>query len=97
VSLKVLFDPATGKILGAQANGADGVDKRIDVIATAIHGGLTVDDLMDLELSYAPQFGSAKDAINIAGYVGNNVFNGIDWIKSALVYRLSKIKFSLYK
>jgi NADPH-dependent 2,4-dienoyl-CoA reductase/sulfur reductase-like enzyme/rhodanese-related sulfurtransferase len=76
LSMKVLFDPATGKILGAQANGEDGVDKRIDVIATAMHGGLSIDDLMDLELAYAPQFGSAKDAINIAGYVGNNVFNG---------------------
>ena len=76
LSIKILFDPATGKILGAQANGEDGVDKRIDVIATAMHGGLTIEDLMDLELAYAPQFGSAKDAINIAGYVGNNVFNG---------------------
>jgi NADPH-dependent 2,4-dienoyl-CoA reductase/sulfur reductase-like enzyme/rhodanese-related sulfurtransferase len=81
LSMKVLFDPETGKILGAQANGEDGVDKRIDVIATAMHataksGGLTIEDLMDLELAYAPQFGSAKDAINIAGYVGNNVLNG---------------------
>jgi len=76
LSMKVLFDPETGQILGAQANGEDGVDKRIDVIATAMHGNLTIDDLMDLELAYAPQFGSAKDAINIAGYVGNNVFNG---------------------
>ncbi len=76
LSMKVLFDPTSGKILGAQANGEDGVDKRIDVIATAMHGNLTIDDLMDLELAYAPQFGSAKDAINLAGYVGNNVFNG---------------------
>lgn len=76
LSMKVLFDHESGKILGAQANGEDGVDKRIDVIATAMHGNLTIDDLMDLELAYAPQFGSAKDAINIAGYVGNNVFNG---------------------
>jgi NADPH-dependent 2,4-dienoyl-CoA reductase/sulfur reductase-like enzyme/rhodanese-related sulfurtransferase len=76
VSMKVLFDPETGALLGAQATGEDGVDKRIDVIATAIAGGLKIDDLMDLELAYAPQFGSAKDAINIAGYVGNNVFNG---------------------
>jgi NADPH-dependent 2,4-dienoyl-CoA reductase/sulfur reductase-like enzyme/rhodanese-related sulfurtransferase len=75
LSMKILFDPANGLILGAQANGEDGVDKRIDVIATAMHGNLTIDDLMDLELAYAPQFGSAKDAINIAGYVGNNVFN----------------------
>jgi NADPH-dependent 2,4-dienoyl-CoA reductase/sulfur reductase-like enzyme/rhodanese-related sulfurtransferase len=76
VSMKVLFNPTTGALLGAQAIGEDGVDKRIDVIATAIAGGLTIDELMDLELAYAPQFGSAKDAINIAGYVGNNVFNG---------------------
>ena len=76
LSMKVLFDPENGLILGAQANGEDGVDKRIDVIATAMHGGLTIEDLMDLELAYAPQFGSAKDAINIAGYVGNNVING---------------------
>jgi NADPH-dependent 2,4-dienoyl-CoA reductase/sulfur reductase-like enzyme/rhodanese-related sulfurtransferase len=75
LSMKLLFSPSTGKILGAQAYGEDGVDKRIDVIATAMHGGLTVDDLMDLELAYAPQFGSAKDAVNIAGYVANNVFN----------------------
>ena len=76
VSIKVLFDPTSGKILGAQAHGLDGVDKRIDVIATAIYGNLTIDDLMDLELAYAPQFGSAKDAVNIAGYVGNNVRSG---------------------
>ena len=76
VSLKVLFDPETGKILGAQGIGRDGVDKRIDVIATAIYAGLTIDDLMNLELSYAPAFGSAKDAINQTGYVGNNVREG---------------------
>ncbi len=76
VSLKILFDPNSGDLLGGQAVGEDGVDKRIDVIATAIQGGLTIDDLMDLELAYAPQFGSAKDAINIAGYVGNNVMTG---------------------
>jgi len=76
VSLKVVFERQSGKILGAQATGEDGVDKRIDVIATAIYAGLTVDDLMNLELAYAPQFGSAKDAVNQAGYVGNNVFEG---------------------
>jgi rhodanese-related sulfurtransferase len=76
VSLKVLFDPETGKLLGAQGIGRDGIDKRIDVIATAIYAGLTVDDLMNLELAYAPEFGSAKDAINQTGYVGNNVFTG---------------------
>ena len=76
LSLKVLFDPATGKILGAQGIGRDGVDKRMDVIATAIYAGLTIDDLMNLELSYAPAFGSAKDAINQTGYVGNNIRTG---------------------
>ena len=76
VSLKVLFDPESGKLLGAQGIGRDGVDKRIDVIATAIYAGLTIDDLMNLELSYAPAFGSAKDAINQTGYVGNNVREG---------------------
>ena len=76
VSLKVLFDPETGKLLGAQGIGRDGVDKRIDVIATAIYSGLTVDDLMNLELAYAPAFGSAKDAINQTGYVGNNSLSG---------------------
>jgi NADPH-dependent 2,4-dienoyl-CoA reductase/sulfur reductase-like enzyme/rhodanese-related sulfurtransferase len=76
LSLKVVFDPDSGKILGAQAVGLDGVDKRIDVIATAIYGGLTVSDLMNLELAYAPQFGSAKDAINQAGYVGDNMMDG---------------------
>jgi NADPH-dependent 2,4-dienoyl-CoA reductase/sulfur reductase-like enzyme/rhodanese-related sulfurtransferase len=76
ISMLVVFEPGTGKILGAQAVGEDGVDKRIDVIATAIFGGLTVDDLMDLELSYSPQYGSAKDPINHAGYVGNNVNTG---------------------
>ena len=76
VDLKVLFDPETGKILGAQAAGESGADKRIDVLATAIYAGLTIDDLMDLELAYAPQFGSAKDPINLAGYVGNNVISG---------------------
>ncbi len=76
VSLKVTFDPTTGRLLGAQAIGEDGADKRIDVLATAIRAGFTVDDLMDLELAYAPQFGSAKDPINHAGYVGNNVLHG---------------------
>ena len=76
MDIKVLFDPQTGRILGAQTAGENGADKRIDVLATAIYAGLTIDDLMDLELAYAPQFGSAKDAINMAGYVGNNVLSG---------------------
>lgn len=65
-----------GRIYGAQAVGKDGIDKRIDVIATAIRGGLTIDQLADLDLSYAPPFGSAKDAVNMLGFVGQNVLDG---------------------
>ncbi len=73
LSLKLLFDPETGKILGAQCVGAEGVDKRIDVLAVAIRAGMTVYDLEKLELAYAPPFGSAKDAVNYAGFVAANV------------------------
>ncbi|MEH7505849.1 CoA-disulfide reductase [Neobacillus drentensis] len=76
IALKLLFDPTTGKILGAQAVGMDGVDKRIDVIATAIKGNLTVFDLTEVELSYAPPYSSAKDPVNMAGYVASNIING---------------------
>lgn len=76
IALKLVFDKATGKIFGAQAVGADGADKRIDVIATAIKGGLTVEDLTNLELSYAPPFSSAKDPVNMAGYVATNILDG---------------------
>ncbi len=75
LSLKLLF-ALDGKILGAQAIGADGADKRIDVIATAIHGGMTVDDLSELELAYAPPYGLARDPVNIAGYAARNILNG---------------------
>lgn len=73
--LKLLFAP-DGRVLGAQATGGDGVDKRIDVIATAIRAGLTVDDLADLDLAYSPPFGSAKDPVNLAGMVASNVLAG---------------------
>lgn len=76
VSLKLLFHPTTGEIYGAQGVGMNGVDKRIDVIATAMKGGLTVLDLPDLELSYAPPFSSAKDPVNMIGYVASNVVLG---------------------
>lgn len=76
IALKLIFDKETGKIYGAQAVGMDGVDKRIDVIATAIIGGLTVEDLTNLELSYAPPFSSAKDPVNMAGYVASNIVSG---------------------
>lgn len=75
LTIKLLFSPE-GRILGAQAVGADGADKRIDVIATAIHAGLGVQDLAELELSYAPPFGSAKDPVNVAGYVASNLLDG---------------------
>jgi CoA-disulfide reductase len=76
IALKLIFDKETGKIYGAQAVGADGADKRIDVIATAIKGGLTVEDLTNLELSYAPPYSSAKDPVNMAGYVATNIMDG---------------------
>ncbi|WP_027501752.1 FAD-dependent oxidoreductase [Rhodococcus sp. UNC363MFTsu5.1] len=76
MSLKLLVDPETDAILGAQGVGGDGVDKRIDVIATAMVGGLTASELADLELAYAPQFGSAKDPVNMLGYVADNLRTG---------------------
>ncbi|MFD0670312.1 DsrE/DsrF/DrsH-like family protein [Cohnella sp. GCM10027633] len=76
IALKLLFDGETGRIFGAQAVGADGVDKRIDVIATAMRGGLRASELSDLELSYAPPYSSAKDPVNMAGYVAGNMMDG---------------------
>jgi len=76
MTLKVVFSPLDGKILGAQAVGLEGVEKRIDVIATAIRGSLRVQDLVDLELSYAPPYGTAKDIVNIAGYAAANLLEG---------------------
>ncbi|MFZ0161504.1 MAG: FAD-dependent oxidoreductase [Kineosporiaceae bacterium] len=74
--LKLIFAP-DGRILGAQATGTEGVDKRIDVIATAIRAGMTVRDLAELELAYAPPFGSAKDPVNMAGFEASNVLDGL--------------------
>ncbi len=76
ISLKLLFDPSTGRILGAQGVGGSGTDKRIDVLATAIAGGITADALADLELAYAPPFGSAKDPVNQLGYIADNIMTG---------------------
>jgi NADPH-dependent 2,4-dienoyl-CoA reductase/sulfur reductase-like enzyme/rhodanese-related sulfurtransferase len=73
IALKILFAPDTGKLLGAQAVGHDGVDKRVDVLATALKAGMTVDELADLELAYAPPYGSAKDPVNLAGMAAQNV------------------------
>ena len=76
VHIKLLYSPE-GKLLGAQAAGYDGVDKRIDVLATAMRLGATVDDLTDLELVYAPPYGSAKDPVNMAGFVAQNDLEGL--------------------
>ena len=76
MSVKTLFDPETGRVLGAQIVGYEGVEKRVDVIATAIHGHMTVRDLEELDLTYAPPFSSAKDPVNYAGFVACNVLDG---------------------
>ena len=76
VTLKLLFAPDDGRLLGAQAVGFDGVDKRIDVLATALRAGMTVFDLEHLELAYAPPYGSAKDPVNMAGFVAANALRG---------------------
>ncbi|OLT46168.1 FAD-dependent oxidoreductase [Cellulosimicrobium sp. CUA-896] len=76
MALKILVDPATDQVLGAQGVGRDGVDKRIDVVATAMAGGLTASELADLELAYAPAYGSAKDPVNMLGYVADNLRTG---------------------
>lgn len=97
LTIKLLFSPDNGKILGAQITGRKGVDKRIDIIATAIRANMTVFDLINLELAYAPPFGSAKEPVNIAGMVAANIitrampvfhwqeFNTLDWDKSLIV------------
>lgn len=76
ITLKLVFGKDSGRIYGAQAVGAKGVDKRIDILATAIKAGMTVDDLPELEFTYAPPFGSAKDPVNMAGYVALNLLEG---------------------
>jgi NADPH-dependent 2,4-dienoyl-CoA reductase/sulfur reductase-like enzyme/rhodanese-related sulfurtransferase len=76
MTLKLLFEPKSGKVLGAQAVGGDGVDKRIDVLAVAIQAGMTVFDLEEMELAYSPQYGSAKDPINMAGFVAGGLLRG---------------------
>jgi rhodanese-related sulfurtransferase len=76
MTLKLLFEPETGKVLGAQGVGGAGVDKRIDVLAVAIQAGMTVYDLEEMELAYAPQYGSAKDPVNMAGFVAAGLLRG---------------------
>lgn len=76
MTLKVLFDPEAGRLLGAQGIGANGVDKRIDVLAVALQAGMTVYDLEQMELCYSPQYGSAKDPVNMAGFVAAGLLRG---------------------
>ncbi len=76
MALKLLYAPEDGRLLGAQAVGKEGVDKRVDVLAMAIQKGGTVFDLEEAELCYAPQYGSAKDPVNLAGFVAGNVLRG---------------------
>ncbi len=77
MTMKVLFEPATEKILGAEIVGFDGVDKRIDVLATAMQAGLPVSALKDLDLAYAPPYSSAKDPVNMAGFMAENILSGL--------------------
>lgn len=87
LTLKVVFETKTGRVLGAQAFGSEGVDKRIDVIATAIAGKLTVEDLESLDLSYAPPFSSANDPVNTAGFIGANSRSGFSPVVSPDVFQ----------
>ncbi len=107
MAIKLIFDSKNGKILGAQIIGYEGVDKRIDVIATAIRAGMTVYDLEKLELAYAPPYSSAKDPVNIAGFTASNILKGdaeifhwhevdsIDRSKSVLVDVRTEMEFEL--
>ena len=72
MTLKLIYSPDKRRVLGAQAVGAEGVDKRLDIVATLLHFGGTIDDLAGLDLAYAPPFGSAKDPIHMAAFVAQN-------------------------
>ena len=95
IALKLIFDPKTGEIFGGQGVGVDGVDKRIDVIATAIRGGITAPELADLELAYAPPFGSAKDPVNMLGYIAENMMSGL--LKTAQWNQAQELRNSGYQ
>jgi rhodanese-related sulfurtransferase len=77
ITLKLVYEPETGRVLGAQGLGGEGVDKRIDVIATAMHFGGTVADLAGLDLAYAPPFGAAKDPVHMAAFAACNQLDGL--------------------
>lgn len=90
MTLKVLFEKGTGRVIGAQAIGRDGVEKRIDVLATAIRAGMTASDLAELDLAYAPPFSSAKDPVNMAGFMIENIIDGlvsqVQWSEALTVF-----------
>ncbi len=77
MTMKIVFEKGTGRLLGAQIVGYEGVDKRIDVLATAIHAGLKADQLRELDLAYAPPYSSAKDPVNMAGFMIDNILRGV--------------------
>jgi len=89
ISFKMLFDPNTGKILGAQGVGKEGVDKRIDLISNSIKAGFTVYDLQDTEVCYAPPYNSAKDPVNMMGYCGANIMENI--VKNTQWYEIEDL------
>ena len=94
LALKLLINPENGEIYGAQGVGKDGIDKRIDVIATAIRGGISAPELADLELAYAPPFGSAKDPVNMLGYISENIVSGLT--KTAQWHEIDRYRDSGY-
>jgi NADPH-dependent 2,4-dienoyl-CoA reductase/sulfur reductase-like enzyme/rhodanese-related sulfurtransferase len=99
MSIKLIFAPSTGKLLGAQIVGGAGVDKRIDVLATALHGNMSVFDLEELELAYAPPYSSAKDPVNMAGFVAANMLKRdlmtINWDELARLDRQKNVLIDL--
>lgn len=101
IVLKLIFEPESGQIFGAQAIGKEGVDKRIDILSTAIKAKLTVFDLPELELTYAPPFGSAKDPVNMAGYAAINLLLGqsenIQWHELAAELAKGKVLLDVRK
>jgi NADPH-dependent 2,4-dienoyl-CoA reductase/sulfur reductase-like enzyme/rhodanese-related sulfurtransferase len=82
LALKIVFDQATGRLLGGQAYGQQGVEKRIDVLAVALHGGMSVEDLSELDLAYAPPYNSANDPVNLAAFVASNHLSGYSTLKT---------------
>ncbi len=83
LSLKLVYQRGTGRLLGAQAFGHEGVEKRIDVLATALHGRMTLDDLAELDLAYAPPYSSANDPVNLAAFIGQNDLSGFSPLVTA--------------